>query len=110
MFETIFVLLLAAFALGGLWAFVVSKKVKNEGIEADAVVSRIERREWSGGAGEAYNSITEDYYITYTDQQGQATESLLSNPGSHTFKEGDRIRIKYLPDRKDYPVLVEILS
>ena len=28
MFEIIFTMLLAAFAIGGIWAFVVSKKVK----------------------------------------------------------------------------------
>ena len=42
MFEIIFVILLALFAAGGIWAFVVSKKVKQDGIETDAVVSRIE--------------------------------------------------------------------
>lgn len=36
-------------------------------------------------------------------------EALLSNPGDHIFQVGDRLRIKYLPDRKDYPVLVKIL-
>ena len=104
MFETIFMIILAAFAAGGIWAFVVSKKVKNEGIETDAVVSRVELHEW--GDLETRNSITEEYYITYRNQEGQAVEALLTNPGNHTFKEGDRIKIKYLPDRQDYPVMV----
>ena len=111
MFETILITVLAAFAIGGIWAFVVSKKVKKEGIETDAVISRVELHEWSGGTGETWagNSVTEEYYITFTDQEGRAAESLLSNPGKHTFKEGDKVRIKYLPDRPDYPVLVKIL-
>ena len=37
MFEIIFLVVLAAFAIGGIWAYVVSKKVKEEGIETDAV-------------------------------------------------------------------------
>lgn len=32
MFEIIFIVILAAFAIGGIWAFVVSKKVKQDGI------------------------------------------------------------------------------
>jgi len=104
MFETIFIILLAAFAAGGIWAFVVSKKVKKEGIETDAVVSRVELREW--GDLEAHNSITEEYYITYRNQDGQDVEAMLTNPGNHTFKEGDTIKVKYLPDRQDYPVMV----
>jgi hypothetical protein len=34
---------------------------------------------------------------------------MLSNPGDHTFKVGDRMRIKYMPDREEYPVMVKIL-
>lgn len=106
MFEIVFAVILAAFVIGGIWAFAVTKKVKKEGIETDALVSRVELHEW--GDIETHGSVTEEYYITYTDQDGRATEAMLSNPGSHQFKEGDRIRIKYLPDRKEYPVLVTV--
>ena len=108
MFEIIFLVVLAAFAIGGIWAYVVSKKVKEEGIETDAVVSRIELHEWGGGAEEPWTpSITEDYYITYTNQEGKTVEAMLSNPGDHKFEVGDRLRIKYLPDKQEYPVMVE---
>ena len=40
MFEIVFGVILAAFIIGGIWAFVVTKKVKKEGIETDALVSR----------------------------------------------------------------------
>ena len=111
MFEIIFILILAAFVIGGIWAFVVTKKTKKEGIETDALVSRVELHEWSGGIGDVgtQDTISEDYYITYANQKGQTVEALLSNPGDHKFKEGDKIRIKYLPNRQDYPVLAKIL-
>ena len=32
MFETIFIIMLAAFAAGGIWAFAVTKKAKKEGL------------------------------------------------------------------------------
>ena len=61
-----------------------------------------------GGDEETWTpSITEDYYITYTDQEGKTVEAMLSNPGDHKFEEGDRLRIKYLPDKQEYPVMVE---
>ena len=44
--------------------------------------------------------------LNYRNQEGQAVEAMLTNPGNHTFKEGDKIKIKYLPDRQDYPVMV----
>ena len=111
MFGIIVIILLAAFAAGGIWAFVVTKKVKKEGIETDAVVTRVELHKWVGGIGDAWSpdSVTEEYYITYTDHDGRTVEAMLSNPGDHTFKVGDRMRIKYLPDREEYPVMVKIL-
>ena len=112
MFEIVLIVILALFVIGGIWAFIVTKKTKKEGIETDALITRIELHEWSGGTGDVgtSDSIAEDYYITYADQGGQNVEALLSNPGRHKFKDGDNIRIKYLSDRQDYPVLVEILS
>lgn len=32
---------------------------------------------------------------------------MLTNPGDHKFKVGDKLRIKYLPERPDYPVWVK---
>ena len=107
MFEIIFIMLLAAFAIGGIWAFVVSKKVKEGGIETDAVVSRIELQEWNGWSGDVWaEDSMKVYYINYTNQDGQIVEAMLSNPGKRSFKEGDKIKIKYLPDRQEYPVMV----
>ena len=73
MFEIIFILILAAFVAGGIWAFVVSKKVKKEGFETEAVVSRVHLHEWSGGTGDLWpnDSITVEYYITYTNSDGK---------------------------------------
>ena len=74
------------------------------------MVSRIELQEWNGWSGDVWSeSVTKNYYITYTNLKGQPVEALLSNPGKQTFKEGDRIRIRYLPDRQEYPVLVKVL-
>lgn len=108
MFEYIIIILLVLFAIGGIWSFVVSKKVKEEGIETEAVISRVETVEWHN-ADWPENNFTEEYYITYINQKGQTAEALLSNPGSHRLKKGDKIIIKYLPDKQDYPVLIKVI-
>ncbi len=109
MFEILLITILVLFAIGGIWAFVVTKKVKEEGIEADAVVSRVELHEWSSLDHEfGHDSVTEEYYITYRNLEGQNVEAMLTNPGDYKFQVGDRMKIKYLPDRQEYPVLVEI--
>ena len=108
MFEILFGVVLALFVVGGIWAFFVTRKVKNDGIETFAVVSRIEEHVWSGDVSDAAypNTVTEVYYITYTNQDGQTVEALLSNPGDLKLEVGSRMKIKYLPDRQDYPVMV----
>ena len=82
MFEIIFIIVLIAFAAGGIWAFTVTKKAKMEGIETDAAVTRVVLHEWSGQTGDIHtqDSYTEEYYITYTNQQGQLVEAMLTNP------------------------------
>ena len=109
MFEIIFFIILALFAVGGIWAYVVTKKAKKNGIETDAVVIRVRLHRWRGDNGGTMNrdSFTEEYDITYTDQAENTVEAMLTNTGKHTFKEGDQVRIRYLPDRTDYPVLVD---
>lgn len=108
MFEYIVIILLILFVIGAIWSFAVSKKVKEEGIETDAVISRVETHVWHDATWPT-DDITEDYYITYINLDGQTVESLLSNPGNHRFKKGDRIIIKYLRDKQDYPVLIKII-
>lgn len=111
MFEIVIGIILLLFAIGGIWAFVVTRKVKKEGIETEAVVTRVELHEWSEMAGDTYfpDSYTEEYYVTFTNSDGQAVESMLTNEGDNKFKKGDRLKIRYLPDRQDYPVLIEKL-
>jgi len=110
MFETVFIVLLAMFAIGGIWAFVMTKKVKKEGIETEGFISRVELRERSGGTDAwDHGSVSEEYYVTFTNRDGQPVESMLTNTGDHTFKTGDRVMIRYLPERQDYSVLVEVL-
>ena len=109
MFEIIVGIILAGFAIGGIWAYLVTKKTKAEGIETTAVVSRIEVHEWNSGAdtGPA-NDVTLDHFITYVNEDGQTIEALLSNPQG-SLEVGDKMKIRYLPDRQDYPVMIERL-
>ena len=111
MFEIIIGIVLLLFAAGGIWAFVVTRKAKKEGIETDAVVTRVELHEWTNDTGDMIgpSTYTEEYYITYTNTDGQKVEAMLTNEGKNTFKEGDRMKIRYLPDRQDYPVFIEKL-
>ena len=107
MFEVLFGVILSLFALGGLWAFFMSRKVRREGIETTAVISRIE--EYERPDLDAPNTVSTNYYISYTHQTGDQVEALLGDQKVDGLPVGSKVRIKYHPDRQEYPVLIEIL-
>lgn len=79
-----------------------SRKIRNEikenGIETDAVVSRI-----SDGGSET--DIDIDVYVTFVAEDGSEIEAVLSNPGEG-LEEGQKVRIKYHPKYRNNARLV----
>ena len=76
-------------------------KAKWYGTETDAYVSRIEK--------EVRTSQGVDYprrffYVIFQEQNGLETEARLLNPKG-LLVEGDRVRIRYLPEKSEYAVL-----
>ncbi len=103
----VMILFFALIACGGIWAYFFTKKVKREGIETDAAVCRIDKHEHTDSEG--HTSWSEELVINYVNQEGELVEATLSNP-KKGLRLGSRIRIRYLPDRQEYPVMTEILE
>ena len=80
---------------------VVTKKQNDKinafGIEAEAVVSRIDIEENTDEEG-IPTSTTETYYVRYMTQDGKEIEAMLSKPPKGLM-EGSTLVIKYLPDK-----------
>ena len=106
MFWYIFFGFLGLVAVGAVWAFVFMQKVRRDGLDAEAVVARIEVSESLDSDGT--RSVTKRCIVRYTNQNGTLVEAALANP-KKGLAEGGRVRIKYLPGRENYPVLTEIL-
>ncbi len=96
-------ILLAVFVLVFLSLIIHSIKLKNEilnnGIQVDATVSRIE--EYHDEDGTTYKT-----YVIYRNQEGNEVEAVLAT-SKNTFKEGDKILIKYLDKKPNYVVPLE---
>ena len=73
---------------------------KKNGIEAEAIVTRIEEDTLS-------DAIDYDYYVRYTTAEGKAQEARIKNPGPGLLRVGYRIRIKYLPEKPDVAVWIK---
>ena len=78
-----------------------NKAIVENGIETKAVVSRI--KEDVGGDDEG---VSYSYYVSYTTRDGQTVEARINDLPAHTHV-GDTIRIKYLPEKPKYVLLIK---
>ena len=104
LFSTVIITILAG---GFLYAFFWIWRVKKNGIEADAVVT--ERVEHESTDADGITSISYTFRVRYQTQEGWPVEATLANPKSK-LQVGNRVKIRYLPNRTDYPVLIQILD
>ena len=76
----------------------IKKGINENGIETDAVVSRIT----DNGTQE---DIDINVYVRYRTEDGEEIEGVLSNPRAN-MEEGQPVRIKYHPKFKDNARLI----
>ena len=89
---------LAVIAAGMLISHRIKSEINENGIETDAVVSRI----IDDGTPE---EIDIDVYVRYRTENGEEVEGILSNPRAN-MEEGQTVRIKYHPKYKQNARLV----
>ena len=96
-FAIIAILLIIA---GASFIFYNIHRIKKNGIETDAVITRIE----DAGIG---TDTSYDYYVCYTER-GQKIEARLSNPGfGKGLEVGAEIRIRFLPEKPNIAVWIK---
>ena len=85
---------------GAGFVFYNIHRIKKNGIETDAVITRIE--DVGMGTDTSY-----DYYVCYTEK-GQKIEARLSNPGfGKGLEVGAEIRISFLPEKPNIAVWIK---
>lgn len=94
-----FVVILLAF--GAVFAIKRNNGIQQNGIEADAVVSRVEEKEDTDGEGN--RNVAYEYYVEYQTQDGKSVEAKLGNAPEHAVV-GSWLRIKYLPEKPKYVI------
>lgn len=89
---------LAVMSLGMLISRRFKKEIEEDGIETEAVVSRIVD---DGTPTEQDINV----YVRYLTKDGEEVEGILSNPRSD-LEEGQTVRVKYHPKHKTNARLV----
>lgn len=97
-------LVVVAVVVGIILMIVRTNAIKKNGIEANAVLSRINEHDNTDSDGTV--NTTYSYFVTFETQDGQVIEARLSNPPSN-IKVGDPLTIKYLPDKLKLVVAVK---
>ena len=90
----------------GIIIFTVMRNnaINKNGIETDAVVSRIDEDTSSDGDGSI--STTYTYYVSYQTEDGTVVEAKLGK-APHNIRQGMQLRIKYLPEKPKYVIAVK---
>ena len=92
-----------------------NNEIRRDGIETDAVVSRVSESESTDEDG--HTSYSRFFYVTYRKTDGQTAEAMLGSGKSIDVRlggkawdddlyEGKDIRIKYLPEKPEYAIRI----
>ena len=84
-----------------VYTFISHNKIRKNGIEAEAEVVRIDVTvtKTQNTDGTVETDTEKAYIIRYKTQDGEEIETRLDNPGFIGPREGDIIKIKYLPEK-----------
>ena len=93
-----------AVAVGFVFNYKRSKAINENGIEVDAVVSRVREIEKDNDDGD--HEYEYEYFVTYKTQSGETVEAKLGNP-PRFLTEGKQLRVKYLPEKPKYVLMVK---
>ena len=80
-----------------------SKAINENGIEVDAVVSRIKEVETVNADGDRY--VNYEYFVKFRNEAGETVEARLGNP-SPNITEGTRLRVKFLLEKPKYVLAI----
>ena len=88
-----------AVVIVAVFSFLRNKKINENGIEADGVISRIDTDTQTDSDGSV--STNETYYVDYQNAEGQIVTAKLGNP-PFGAAVGTAVRVKYLPEKPKY--------
>ena len=97
--------LAAAVVLGGvIFVLLRNRKIRSQGIEAKAVVVRIEE-ESDYASDFEHSTDTKTVIAEYVDAEGRLVTAVLVNPPARC-EVGTELRIKYLPGKPEHVLYI----
>ena len=95
--------------VGIIFGVISNNKIKKNGVEAEAEIIRINTETTqivNDETGIVDTDTIKHYFIKFKTQTGEEIETELNNPGFGA-KEGDIIKIKYLPENPNRVIRIK---
>ena len=91
-------------AIVGIYTAYLQIRTRKSGIETEATVVDVREKWVREGDGD---SLEYTYVVSYKNREGEKVEAALAtvSNGKKNLEIGDRITVRYLPERQDYPVM-----
>ena len=104
MMYVIIAVVVIAVVAGFIFSSKRNKAIMEKGVEAEAVVSRVDENETTNDDGS--RDVNYTYYVKYQNEAGETVEARLGNAPARCY-EGMSLRIKYLPEKPKYAIPAE---
>lgn len=104
-FTVVFIVFVAIIVVSLVITLVRNNKIRKNGIEAEAVISRIEESESVDSDGSVDTTYT--YYVTYRTMDGETVEAKLGKIMQKRYHMGQTLNIMYLAEKPNYVVPVK---
>ena len=98
----IFIAFTAFVAVTLVITIIRNNNIRKNGIEAEAVISRIE--EYETVSSDGFSDANYRYFVTYRTMDGKTVEARLVKIMTKRYREGETLSIMYMPDKPDYVV------
>lgn len=86
------VVAVVVFAIKAVTTLKKAKRIDAEGVETDAVVSKVVEQ-----YDPEYNSSSYTTYVEYKDEDGVRRESPIAVTSRVEYEKGDQVRIRFIP-------------
>lgn len=100
------IIIIVIVVLVGGYATYIQIKTKRKGIETEDVVTNV-KESWE--RIDDYDTLCYNYTVEYINFDGETVTAALGGMSNmnKNLNVGDRITIKYLKDKQDYPIMVK---
>ena len=88
--------------------FLLSNKIKKEGIEVEGIITKVKETEGTDSDGISNGTYNYTNYVSYKDKEGNEQSNALIINYFGRLTEGDKVKIKYHPSTPKRVLIINL--